>query len=120
MDYDDVTAADRAAVCDAAADLLLTHGWHQGDRWPGGKDEVPWRPGLPLCLMAALRVAADTTLPELRPGLLMLDLRPVVGRAVGATLFPASWNDADGRTVDDVIDVLRRLGKTYREQVIDP
>lgn len=80
-----------------AAEILRERGFCQG----------PWRVGGPLCTAGAVGQAAEElgiVRPEMEARLLRL------AGALGGSAFPDvhSWNDAPGRTADEVVEALER------------
>ena len=90
-----------------ARDLLQRNGLHKGSMYPNsrtcsidGTERVRYEPGMPLCLLAACRVAdtgnpwtgdADEAIAALHE-----TLRHRTGRPLGV----GSWQDDVGRTLD--------------------
>jgi len=85
---------DLTHVAREAADWLTTREWVQGE----------WGDDTKGCLHQAVRVC---------------DPQPGDGYIVSAVLthlgYPTSWNDAEGRTEDEVLDVLRSVHVTDAE-----
>jgi hypothetical protein len=95
-----------------AANIIRTNGWHQGGlydldvnvrRVAAGEPELP-PSACPVCLIGAINVEAtgETWDPEDVAYDVRLWVRELIGGA------PGVWNDAPGRTVDEVLDLLER------------
>lgn len=84
-----------------AAAYLEQHGWSQGSAQPR-------RPGPPCCLMIALGFASDEIRDGFAASAAFYEAKGVLQRYVrppGGLL--STWNDAPGRTADEVIAALR-------------
>lgn len=93
-------APDLPAVYARAADIIEQLGWTQGTAQQGGIGEDG-----PVCLGYALNLAAGPDVDAVTQNRIAVGLR-----LPGVNHFSAipEWNDADGRTVADVLATLHR------------
>jgi hypothetical protein len=96
-----------AETLDAAADYIEKHGW-----MPNGARMFPCGAGGPLC--AANAIVDVTQEAEITPAL------DALGRALGGSGCDAifRWNDAPGRTKEEVVALLRAVACTERAREI--
>lgn len=117
----DTPEIEQAEILERSADVIRVNGWHQGSIWPGSTSldgsltHKEWEPGLPVCLVGAMRVAVSATHPDVCAttalrGLLSV-LEPMQNR-VGLLLH--AWNDDPDRTADEVIELLVSTAKDLR------
>jgi hypothetical protein len=103
------TTMDASAVRRKAADIIAARGWHQGGFAPDGGDLNE----CPVDVLGAINVAlghspreflfeASTVAMTLAKD---LDLECDPGQLV--EVLSVGWNDAEGRTADEVMDALR-------------
>ena len=111
-----VTRSSEKSVPDILAEaraLLQQHGLHKGSMYPGSRscglgdtERVGYRPGMPVCLLAACRVA-DTGNPWTGAADQAIDaLQATLQRQTGRPLGAGSWQDSSSRTLDDVLNLI--------------
>lgn len=100
-----------ADTLDEAADIIERNGWTQGDyhRPDGSKPPRDW----PVDTTGALNLAlgADTPSHDIQPD---SSAEVALMRYLGIEYVPG-WNDAEGRTVEEVIAALRGAAAAERE-----
>lgn len=112
--------ADSPAVLCSAAELIETNGLHKWDGWPGAFQGYEWKPGIPLCTLAALTIAcgktdiqAIKTTPAIHAVIAYLtgNANAYAGLAVGADRYTeiSNWSDSPDTTTADVVGVLRKV-----------
>jgi hypothetical protein len=106
----EVTATQVADVLDAAVDLYEsgTYGWVQGKYVYSPPGETPRR-----CMLAILDTATYETV---RKNTVTYNrVRPEVVDAISAEIGSIpSWNDTPGRTVDEVVELMKSIAKDLR------
>ena len=101
-------------LLEAARDLINQNGWHRGSLYPGSRSytgpglgpAVPYRPGMPVCLYAACRIA-DTGNPwsDDAAGAIAA-LHATLERRYGRPYGLGSWQDSGHRTQQDVLQLI--------------
>ena len=102
---------ETADVLDKAANIIERNGWTQGDyhRPDGRKSPRDW----PVDTTGALNLAlgADTPSHDIQPD---SPAEAALMKYLGIEYVPA-WNDQEGRTVEEVVVVLRGAAAAERE-----
>jgi hypothetical protein len=98
-----------------AAEVIETRGWHQGDFVPPNTDPET----APVCVMAAINVAAGMRPNGYRSGAMPaddVDALYAARRALGARVADdiVAWNDQEGRTRDEVTTALRECAANLK------
>lgn len=95
-------------IINRVADMIERDGWHQGDDWPGSRFGAPYRSGTPVCIQGGCLAVfglkpGRTTRQQWRaaPEPAICEVAKFVGEPVSI------WNDTPGRTVEQVVAVLR-------------
>lgn len=93
-----------ANLCDDAANYIDTHGWIQGDY----KDLTG-----AVCTLGAMKAVAGDIGDLVEP---VVSAHRAVSKHLGFAggLHVADWNDETGRTVDEVVQVLRDVATKHR------
>lgn len=104
-----------ASDFDAAADLLLQYGWCQGEYYeaPDGALTVEGA-----VLEAATGSPTPTATEPTPRAIYVLAALVVPGRDENPLPLISSWNDADGRTLGEVLAVLRRAAADSRRETV--
>ena len=89
-------------VLNRAADLIEERGWTQGEGWPDAEDDVTG-----LCLEGGIMAAAGFGFNDYTKFVRCPAYLAVENYLAHETRFPFTWNDRDGRTAAEVIEVLR-------------
>lgn len=103
-----MSALSTVEVLRGAKAVLQRNGWHQGWYFPAGtpRGTEPWQ-GCPVCLLGALDVAAGA-LPGDSPEV-AIAAQFFLGRVLQGRGFESGvglWNDADGRSLNEVYALL--------------
>ena len=98
---------------DKAADHIVVNGWWQSYYWPTTSHilgEPPYVDGDPCCALGAISVVE-----EVRPTRVTTDAMHFLGGTLGMSgVAVADWNDAPGRTKDEVLAALRGAAERAR------
>lgn len=122
--FNQPTADDVAYVLTTAVAVLETNGWLQGNLYDAAEAETGTpRSACRVCVVGALNVASaggpvlglTESEHDLPKTVLLADMaRAALGEYVG-TDGVTVWNDAPGRTVEQVIDAMRATAANLRE-----
>ncbi|MFE9432906.1 hypothetical protein [Streptomyces sp. NPDC006640] len=122
--FNQPTADDVAYVLTTAVAVLETNGWLQGNLYDAAEAETGTpRSACRVCAVGALNVASAGTpvlgLSEserdLPKAVILADMaRAALGEHIGPEGVTV-WNDAPGRTVEQVIDVMRTAAANLLE-----